>query len=120
MNLNAEKNHEVNTSRGNIISRLLKSFLPGEKAETITRDELDDARDLLSNIKSAKNEWISANMNFEFADEQELVDYYSYKIKACEVRYQYLIRLAKEKGIRVEMLEIDNCTSEEGNVRDLE
>lgn len=57
--------------------------------------------DLLQCIHEAYTEWVSANTNFEQAVDPDMIDYFIYKIKACEVRYQYLLKEAKEKGIKV-------------------
>lgn len=59
--------------------------------------------ELLKSILEAKRELGIANRNFESA-ESELVDYYSYQIKAIKVKIDYLIRLVKQKGISVDML----------------
>ena len=50
-----------------------------------------------------KNEIKNANKNFEYAQD-ELVDYYIYQIKANQAKLNYLIRLAKIKGITVDMI----------------
>ena len=47
------------------------------------------------NIQDAYNEWQNAMANFETAEGKEMVDYYAYKIKASEIRYDYLLRKAK-------------------------
>ena len=39
-----------------------------------------------------------AHCNFEFAD-RDLVDYYTYEIKANQAKLDYLIKLAKDKGL---------------------
>jgi len=56
--------------------------------------------ELLKYITDARNEWLDANRNFEHAYEEELIDYYTYKMKACEARYTYFIKMAKEKGLK--------------------
>jgi len=61
--------------------------------------------ELLEGIKSARNEWIDANMNFDYVDDQEIVDYYTYKILASQVRYEYFLKKAKEKGVKVGLIE---------------
>ena len=53
-------------------------------------------RELTENIHDAYIEWKNAMANFETAEGKEMVDYYAYKIKASEIRYDYLIRKAKE------------------------
>lgn len=63
----------------------------------------EQRRELIQNINIIKNEWEVAKNNFELANSKDSVDYYAYKIKAYEVRYQALLREAKEKGIRAPM-----------------
>ena len=50
-----------------------------------------------------KEELKTANKNFEFA-EDELIDYYTYQIKANQSKLDYLIRIAKTRGIVVDMI----------------
>lgn len=59
--------------------------------------------ELLKSILATKRELIIANKNFESA-EDELVDYYSYKIKANKAKLDYLIKQVKIKGITVDMI----------------
>lgn len=66
--------------------------------------EEEERKDILRNILHTKAELTNANKNFEFANTNELVDYYVYKIKSMQVRLDGLIKLAKEKGIEVEKL----------------
>ncbi|MCX7843313.1 MAG: YaaL family protein [Clostridia bacterium] len=63
-------------------------------------DDSEEIRQLLEYINVTRTEWSAAVKNFEFAESEEIVDYYTYKIKAYEVMYEYLIKQAKEKGIR--------------------
>ena len=55
--------------------------------------------DLIKNLKHAQNEFETAINNYEFAIDPELVDYYTYNIKATQTRYQYLLKKAKERGL---------------------
>ena len=64
----------------------------------------DEKKEILRNIFNTKAELTSASKNFEFANTNELIDYYVYKIKAMQARLDSLIKLAKEKGIEVEKL----------------
>lgn len=59
--------------------------------------------ELLKSILDTKRELVVANKNFESAEE-ELVDYYSYQIKANKAKLDYLIKRVKEKGIAVDMI----------------
>lgn len=59
--------------------------------------------ELLKSILDTKRELSIANKNFECA-EDELVDYYSYQIKASKAKLDYLIKQVKLKGIEVDMI----------------
>lgn len=59
--------------------------------------------ELLKAILATNRELILANKNFESA-EGELVDYYSYQIKASKAKLDYLIKQVKIKGLTVDMI----------------
>ncbi|MCX7749099.1 MAG: YaaL family protein [Clostridia bacterium] len=104
MNLGAQKSQNYKVQKMNFIMRVLRFFNVKEMKPVIQYNE-NETLDLLNEIRIAKNEWISSNVNFEYAEEMEMIDYYTYKIKACQTRYEYLIRKAKEKGIKVDLIE---------------
>lgn len=56
-------------------------------------------KEILNAAQQARDEWIETSANFEYVHEEMLVDYFTYKLKACESRYSYFVRLAKEKGL---------------------
>ena len=58
-----------------------------------------EEQELLKAALEARDEWIETSTNFEYVHEEMLVDYYTYRLKACEARYAYFIKLAKEKGL---------------------
>ena len=58
-----------------------------------------ETEEVLKTLIDARNEWLDAVVCFEQAYEEKLVDYYTYKMKACEARYTYFIKLAKEMGL---------------------
>lgn len=64
----------------------------------------DKEIELLKSILNAKEELKQLNKNFEYAD-KEMVDYYTYEIKANQSKLDYLIRFAKSKGISLDMME---------------
>jgi len=105
MDLNPQRNQLTKAEKSNLLSKVLRALVSREKKEAYSINNLNESRELLNSIKNARIEWVSANMNFEFAIDQDLIDYYTYKIKACEVRYEYLIKRAKERGLKVEFIE---------------
>ncbi len=58
-----------------------------------------EEQEILKAAQDARDEWIDASAGFEQVYEEMLVDYFTYKLKACESRYIYFVRLAKEKGL---------------------
>ena len=96
----------------NVVSKVLPSKVISnrnilnkikERINTNTYNEEKQANkdNMVDSIKKAHTEWISAIANFEQADHEELVDYYIYKIKACQIRYNFLLKKAKEMGINM-------------------
>lgn len=62
------------------------------------RTEEEKNKELLMGIIKTSEILKQAHKNFEFA-EADLIDYYSYNIKAYQSKLDYLIKLAKEKGL---------------------
>ncbi len=73
-----------------------QEYVKEEKIKELSDDERD--RELLFNIIETREMLKKAHYNFEFA-EGDLVDYYSYVIKANQAKLDYLIKLAKLKGL---------------------
>lgn len=78
------------------IKRASRLLTTGRKIENGNTRETEE---LLKTLIDARNEWLDAVGCFEQACEEMLVDYYTYKMKACEARYTYFIKLAKEMGL---------------------
>lgn len=88
------------------------------KREGLIRDrsELDREIELVRNIIKTKEELKNNNKNFEYA-EFDLVDYYIYQIKANQAKLDYLLRLAKARGISIDVinqLKYENYDEETG------
>ena len=66
--------------------------------------EQEEKKEILRNIINTRAQLTNANRNFEFANTNDLVDYYIYKIKAIQSKLDSLIKLAKVRGIEVEKL----------------
>ncbi len=69
----------------------------------IKEEKVKSEIELLRSILDTKRELVIADRNFECAEE-ELVDYYSYQIKASKAKLDYLIKQVKSKGIEVDMI----------------
>ena len=88
-------NNRVATSS---IFKLLEKF--SQQIEATSK--VDENTELLADIKEAKNEWINAHSELDYTNEKEIIDYNIYKIKACQSKYEYLIRKAKERGLKAQ------------------
>lgn len=69
----------------------------------IEKTEIEKEIELIRTIIKTREELKVANRNFEYAQD-DLVDYYTYQIKANQAKLDYLIKLAKAKGIEVDMI----------------
>lgn len=59
--------------------------------------------ELIKSVIKTKRDLENANKNFEMAEE-ELIDYYSYQIKANKAKLNYLIKEAKNRGFELDMI----------------
>ena len=69
----------------------------------IEKTEMEKELELIRTIIKTREELKIANRNFEYAKD-DLVDYYTYQIKANQAKLDYLIKIAKTKGIEVDMI----------------
>ena len=60
--------------------------------------------ELMQSIIETREMLKVARSNFEYA-EDDLIDYYTYQIKAHQSKLDYLIKIAKRKGIELNSLE---------------
>lgn len=65
--------------------------------------EMEKETELIKCIIQTREELKAANHNFEYAQD-DLIDYYTYQIKANQAKLNYLFKLAKDKGIEVDMI----------------
>lgn len=70
----------------------------------IDKTEKEKEKELLVAILKARDELKQINKNFEFAD-NDMIDYYTYELKANQSKLDYLIKFAKTKGISLDMCE---------------
>lgn len=60
--------------------------------------------ELMLSIIKVKNDLDVANSNFEYAQD-DLIDYYTYQIKANRAKFDYLVKKAKQSGLSLDMIE---------------
>ena len=65
------------------------------------RSEEEKEYELIENIKFVKNTLNNMYKNLQQAD-GDLIDYFTYQIKAEEAKYDYLIKKAKNKNLTFE------------------
>lgn len=70
---------------------LLEKMIKGKTEE-------EQKMELMQTILETKEKLKVARCNFEYA-EDDLIDYYTYQIKANQAKLDYLIKIAKRKGI---------------------
>ena len=74
-----------------------------KKSELENLDEREKEIELIKNIIHTRRELKNVDTNFEYAQD-DLVDYYIYEMKANQAKLNYLIKMAKMKGITVDMI----------------
>ena len=65
--------------------------------------EKDENEELINIIFRANQEMLDAQNYFDNVTDNELVDHAIYKMEAAKSKYIYLLKLAKDKGLRVIM-----------------
>lgn len=81
-------------------------MLEGEyiKENTVKdKSEKEKNFELIESIMKTRKALNEAHHNFEFA-EDDLIDYYSYQIKANQSKLDYLIRIAKRSNLSLETI----------------
>lgn len=73
---------------------LEKDFI--KEMKVIDRTQVDTYKELMGNIEKIKKNLETDYKNLQFIEDRNLVDYYTYKIKAEEAQYDYLIKEAKK------------------------
>lgn len=68
------------------------------ESKIIDKNNKEKELELLYSIMKTRIELEQAHKNFEFA-EDDLIDYYTYQIKANQSKLDYLTKMAKSKNI---------------------
>ena len=66
----------------------------------LEKNDLEKNQELLKNLEIVKNNLKNMHNNLQFAD-GDLIDYYTYQIKAEESKYNYLIKQAKKNKLKI-------------------
>ncbi len=77
---------------------MYSEFIKEFKIEDKTEEEKDT--ELIDTIKYVKKTLSNMYNNLQYAD-SDLIDYYTYQIKAEEAKYNYLIKQAKKKKLNI-------------------
>ena len=72
-----------------------------KETKILDKSENQKKEELLVSIIKTKKELDQSNKNFNYAND-ELIDYYLYKIKANQSKLDYLIKKAKTNGISLD------------------
>ena len=75
-----------------------------KESKVAEKTEQEKEIELMISIIKAKKELEVASLNFEYAQD-DLIDYYTYQIKASRAKFDYLVKKAKEKGLVLDMIE---------------
>lgn len=67
-----------------------------KEVKVMDRKQVDRYKEIISNIEKVKKTLESDYKNMQFIENRDLVDYYTYKIKAEEAQYDFLIQEAKK------------------------
>ena len=106
MNLDIQKHERQKEHKSRLFQKVF-SLLNIVENNELGDNQINDNQKLIDSIITAKREWINANNEFNYAVDKEMIDYYTYKIKAYQARYEYLIKIAKEEGIKFEVKSIN-------------
>lgn len=77
---------------------MYSEFIKEFKIEDKTEEERD--QELLDTIKFVKKNLGNMYNNLQYAD-SDLIDYFTYQIKAEESKYSYLIKQAKKRNLNI-------------------
>ena len=77
-----------------------------KETNIIDKTEEEKKSELIKNIILTKEMLLQAHNNFEYAD-KDLVDYYTYNIKANQAKLDYLIKQAKNWGLMINEVRVN-------------
>lgn len=81
--------------------RKIIGFLRNLKHKSIISNKQDN--DLVKMLKEAHDEWKNSENFFEYVTEPDLIDYAIFKMEAARIKYIYLLKQVRKKGIKVDI-----------------
>ena len=78
------------------------NFFTNIKLKFNSRQKLEE-ENLINMIKKAHTEWKNSEKYFNDATDPDLIDYAIFKVEANRTKFRYLIKQAKEMGIKIEL-----------------
>lgn len=73
------------------------------KVQHLQEPERDENQEFVEIVKKARAEWESAERTFHNVSDPDLVDYAIYNVEAAKAKYIYLLKQAKELGIKTNL-----------------
>ncbi|WP_090554518.1 YaaL family protein [Natronincola ferrireducens] len=70
------------------------------KIQHFQEPEKDENQEFVEIIKRAREEWEGAEKTFHSVSDPDLIDYAIYNVEATRAKYIYLLKRAKEMGIK--------------------
>lgn len=92
--------------RAGSIARLLGIFAVRDKPSPECDFALqgrNEKEQLIEELNYAKSEWQTAQREFNSVNEKEIIDSCVYKMLSCRIRYEFLIKKAREMGISLDI-----------------
>lgn len=82
------------------IQRISKNFLK-RLENSFKFSEENDEKELIESIYRAQNDWMKSEKYFQCVSDPDLVDHAIYTMEATKIKYMYLVKKAKEKGVKL-------------------
>lgn len=79
-----------------LLTNLTASFQLEYEGQTVEDERLT----FLKTVEKARRDWLEAKEFFQFVSDPDLVDHAIHAIDAAEKKYMYLLKKAREEGIR--------------------
>ncbi|QXM07146.1 YaaL family protein [Crassaminicella indica] len=87
------RNTKSENSFFSAVGNLYAQIINGEAVQT-------EEDKMIHTIKEAHEEWRNAEKYFQDVTDPDLIDYAIYRVEAAKTRYTYLLKVAREMGIK--------------------